>query len=35
MQEGQHDFHGHRAKALDLTRQAIDELKAAIASDRT
>ena len=28
------DFHGHKEKARDLIRQAIDELKLAIASDK-
>ncbi len=29
-----HDYHGHRAKALELTNQAIAEVKAGIQSDR-
>ncbi len=29
------DYAGHREKAADLTQKAIDEVKAAIASDKT
>lgn len=34
LRKGAHDFDGHREKALDLTDQAIKEVKLAIASDR-
>jgi len=29
-----HDYNGHRAKALDLTEQAIKEVELGIASDK-
>lgn len=35
LQKGAHDFSGHRAKALDLTNQAISEVQQAIKSDKT
>jgi len=34
MEKGAHDFGGHRAKALDLTNQAIDQLHEALRYDR-
>ena len=34
LQKAQHDFAGHREKALDLTQQAIAECKAALAADK-
>jgi len=33
LQKSNHDFHGHRAKAQELTQQAIDEVNAALQSD--
>jgi hypothetical protein len=33
LQEGAHDLSGHRAKALQLTDQAIEECRLAIRSD--
>lgn len=34
LERGAHDFHGHRAKALELTNHAIEELHKALRSDR-
>ena len=34
LKEGSHDFSGHRAKALDLTQQAINEIHQAMQSDK-
>jgi len=34
LEHASHDFGGHRVKALDLTNQAIDEVKQALASDQ-
>jgi len=34
LQQGATDFQGHRVKALELTNQAIQEVQAALASDR-
>ena len=34
LQRGAHDFSGNREKALDLTRQAIAECKAALQADK-
>jgi hypothetical protein len=34
LQNANRDFGGHRAKALDLTNQAIQEVQAAIQSDQ-
>jgi len=34
LEHASHDFGGHRAKALDLTNQAIDEVKQALAYDQ-
>lgn len=34
MENAAHDFHGHRAKALELTEQAIHELEEGLKSDR-
>ena len=33
LQQGAHDFQGHRVKALELTEQAIKEVQAGLASD--
>ncbi len=35
LQHAAHDFDGHREKALDLTQQAIAQVKMALASDKT
>ena len=34
LQEGAHDFNGHRAKALELTNQALEECRAALQADK-
>lgn len=34
LKHAEHDFQGHRAKALDLVDQAISEVRAGLASDR-
>jgi len=34
LQHADHDFKGHREKALDLTQQAIKECQAALAADK-
>ena len=34
LQKSAKDFGGHREKALDLTQQAIDEVKAAMRADK-
>ena len=34
LQEGAHDFNGHRAKALELTNQALEECRAALEADK-
>lgn len=34
LQEGAHDFSGHRAKALELTNQALEECRAALQADK-
>ncbi|MBV9468592.1 MAG: hypothetical protein JO316_10545 [Abitibacteriaceae bacterium] len=34
LQKGAHDFQGHRAKALDLTNQAIAEVQQALQADK-
>lgn len=34
LQRGSHDFHGHRAKALQHTNQALKECHQALESDR-
>jgi len=34
LQHGAHDFNGHRARALELTNQAIAEAQLALRSDR-
>ncbi len=34
LEKAAHDFQGHRAKALELTNQAIGEVKAGLAADK-
>ena len=34
LQKADHDFEGHREKALDLTQQAITECQAALKADK-
>src|SRR5258708_2034140 len=34
LQNGAHDFSGHREQALDLTNKAIEEVKLAMQSDK-
>ncbi len=34
LQKAAHDFHGHRARALELTDQALRECREALESDR-
>jgi len=34
LEKAAHDFQGHRAKALELTNQAIEEVKAGLAADK-
>lgn len=34
LQKAAHDYHGHRAKALELTNQAIKEIEEGLAADK-